>query len=154
MEIPVHVWRVGRDPESQYLLVFRDDQDNPLPMTIGPCEAFSIWAALRAEPARPSALEPMTHDLLCALIGALGGRLLKVVVDDYWNRIYYAKLHIEVDSDVVTVDSRPSDAVAIALRLQAPLYVVDSVLEAANQPELPSEPRSEEPDPWDETEDL
>ncbi len=77
-----------------------------------------------------------------------------MVVDDYWNRIYYAKLHIELGSRVITVDSRPSDAVAIALRLQAPLYVVDSVLEAANQPESSPEPTSEEPGQWDETEGL
>ncbi len=76
------------------------------------------------------------------MISTLGGKLVKVVVDDFWNNVYFAKLHIAVDSQVVAVDSRPSDAVAIALRLGAPLFVNDTVLEAANRP-----PSEEEPSP-------
>ena len=149
MEIPMRVWREGRDPEQRYLLVFRDENDTALPMTIGPCEAVSIWAALQGEEGAAPAHEHMSHDLLCEMITALGGTLRKVVVDDYWHKVYYAKLHIEVDSTVIAVDARPSDAVAIALRLGAPLFVVDTVLEAANQPDLPPEPPQESPDLWE-----
>jgi uncharacterized protein len=153
MDIPMRVWRVGRDPDQRYLLIFLDENETPLPMTIGACEAVSIWAALQGEQTASPALEQMTHDLLCDMIRMLGGTLQKVVVDDYWHKVYYAKLHIEVDSEVVTVDARPSDAAAIALRFGAPLYVSDSVLEAANQPEAAPGPPQESPDLWDETEE-
>jgi bifunctional DNase/RNase len=151
MEVPVHVWRVGRDEESRYLLILRDDLGNPLMMTIGPCEAVSIWAALRGEPPAELGLQSMSHDLLCDFIRRLGGSVVKVVVDDFWNDVYFAKLHLSVDSTVVTVDSRPSDAVAIALRVGAPLFVQDSILESAQRTEMPPAPPAEDTDPWGET---
>ena len=150
MEVPVHVWRVGRDEESRYLLILRDDLGRPLMMSIGPCEAVSIWTALRGEPPRGLGLYPMAHDLLCDLIRSLGGQLLKVVVDDFWNDAYFAKLHLGVDSTVLTVDSRPSDAIALALRLEAPLFVTDSVFQAARRAESQPERPAEEIDLWDE----
>ena len=154
MEVPVRVWRVGRDEESRYLLILRDEVGTPLMMTIGPCEAVSIWSALRRESPSAQKLEPTAHDLLCDLLASLGGRLTKVVVDDFWNDVYFAKLHLTVDSTLLTVDSRPSDAVAIALRVGAPLFVTDNVLDTAKHPETPQEPPSEDqtpPDPWDDT---
>ncbi len=62
----------------------------------------------------------------------LGGRLVKVVTDDLWNKVYFAKLHIALNGEVVTVDARPSDAVAIALRMEAPLYATEAVMAAAD----------------------
>ncbi len=153
MEVPVHVWRVGRDDEQRYLLILRDDTGHPLWMTIGPCEAMAIWNALRGEFGETLTADPGAHDLLCDFIGSLGGKLVKVVVDDFWNEVYFAKLHIAVDSEVVAVDSRPSDAVAIALRLSAPLFVNDAVMEAANHPAAEEEqetPTEEGPELWDE----
>lgn len=123
---------MGRNSDSQYLLVLRDDVAHLLPMTIGPCEAYSIWSVLRPDdhPRRQ-----MSHDLLCTFIKRLGGRLVKVVIDDLWNKVYYAKLHIAVDGEVMTVDARPSDGIAVALRLDAPLFAAASVLAAAVEPE-------------------
>jgi len=135
-EVPVRVWRVGRSSESRYLLVLRDDSGAVLPMAIGPCEAVAIWAALRRqaeEEAEPPA--PGTHDLLCALIERLGGRLTKVVIDDLWNQKYYAKLHVARNGEVLTIDARPSDSVAMGLRANVPLFAAPSVLEAANADE-------------------
>jgi hypothetical protein len=122
-------------------------------VTIGPCEAVSIWAALRGELPAEVGLQTMSHDLLCEFITSLGGQLTKVVVDDFWNDVYFAKLHLSLDSTVVTVDSRPSDAVAIALRLGAPLFVQDTVLEAAGRPDSPPPP-PDDSDPWGENEEL
>ena len=139
-EVPIRVWRVGRSSESLYVLLLRDDKGALLPMTIGPCEAVAIWSALQTEARETTPRRPETHDLLCTLIERLGGRLVKVVVDDLWNRVYFAKLHLEVDGTPVTVDTRPSDAVAIALRLGAPLFASSAVLEAASEAEDPSEP--------------
>lgn len=128
-EVRVHVWRVGRNSDSHYLLVLRDDFANLLPMAIGPCEALSIWRVLRPS---SGSRRPTTHDLLCSLVERLGGKLVKVVIDDLWNKVYYAKLHIAMDGQLVTVDARPSDSIAVALRMDAPLFAVDSVVAAAD----------------------
>ncbi len=140
-EVPVKVWRVGRNSESQYLLVLRGESDEALPMVIGPCEAMSIWSVLQEK--EEASRRPMTHDLLRELIERLGGRVVKVVIDDLWNGVYYAKLHIASDGEVVTVDARPSDAVAVALRTEAPLFATDSVLAAAQEPETEETPQQE-----------
>ena len=100
-------------------------------------------------PPAEAGLQSTAHDLLCSFITRLGGSVVKVVVDDFWNDVYFAKLHLSVDSTLVAVDSRPSDAVAIALRCGAPLFVQDSVLEAAGRTGAPPEPPAG--DPWDET---
>ncbi|UCC69615.1 MAG: bifunctional nuclease family protein [Armatimonadota bacterium] len=143
-EVPVKVWRVGRNSDSQYLLVLQGDSEQALPMVIGPCEAMAIWSVLQEEGEAPR--RPMTHDLLRDLIARLGGRVVKVVIDDLWNGVYYAKLHIAVDGEVVTVDARPSDAVAVALRTDAPLFATDSVLAAASEPETRDEDRGAGPE--------
>ena len=143
-EVPVTVWRVGRNSDSQYLLVLRGESDQALPMVIGPCEAMAIWSVLQERQEDPR--RSMTHDLLRDLIERLGGRVVKVVIDDLWNGVYYAKLHIAADSEVMTVDARPSDAVAVALRTKAPLFATDSVLAAAQEPETREEPREEGPE--------
>jgi bifunctional DNase/RNase len=143
-EVPVKVWRVGRNSDSLYLLVLRGESDQALPMVIGPCEAMAIWSVLQEKEEASRRLT--THDLLRDLVERLGGRVVKVVIDDLWNGVYYAKLHIAADSEVVTVDARPSDAVAVALRTEAPLFATDSVLEAAQEPETREEPREGGPE--------
>jgi bifunctional DNase/RNase len=152
-EVPIRVWRVGRNSDSQYLVILCDDGDMLLPMTIGPCEALAIWSALRPRQAPAVLGRPGTHDLLCALIERLGGRLLKVVIDDLWNQVYYAKLHLAVNGEVLAVDARPSDSIALALRLGAPLFAAASVLEAARQEEEPP-PDAAQPGPGPDSEGL
>lgn len=153
-EIRVRVWRVGRRSESQYLLILRDDWGNPLVMVIGPCEAVAIWAALRAGRVEHIGRIPATHDLIDAMVTRLGGKLQKVVIDDLWNGVYYAKLHVAVDGQHVTVDGRPSDAVALALRSHAPVYVTEEVMAASREAEPPSEEPQTGPDPLGGLEDL
>jgi len=147
-DIRVRVWRVGRSSESQYLLVLRGDGGAILPMTIGPCEAIAIWSALRHNDEEDEIFQgPGTHDLLCALIERFGGRLTKVVIDDLWNQVYYAKLHVALNGSALTIDARPSDSVAIALRLKAPLFVAPAVLEAAGELEAEGSSHPEATDP-------
>lgn len=142
-EVRVRVMGVGRNSGSQYLLILRDDAERVIPMVIGPCEALSIWNALHSAEASRDAQQPAAHDLLRTLIETLGGRLVKVVIDDLWNKVYYAKLHITQNGETIALDARPSDAVAIALRMKAPLFSTDSVLEAAAQPEEDASPPPE-----------
>jgi len=148
-EVRVRVWRVEPHSPSQYLylLILLDEDQHLLPMTIGLCEAMAIQGLLRSDRGIP---RPTTaHDLMGELITGLGGRVIKVVIDDLWNKVYFAKLHVAVNGEVVTIDSRPSDAVAIALRMEAPLFATETVIAAANEPEEPSnssEPVDESPD--------
>jgi bifunctional DNase/RNase len=132
-EVRVRVWRVEPHSQSQFLLVLMDESQRLLPMTIGLCEAMAIESVVRTSDASPRS--GMTHDLLGVFITRLGGRVAKVVIDDLWNKVYFAKLHLALDGQVVSVDARPSDAVAIALRMEAPLFATDAVMAAANEPE-------------------
>ncbi|MBN1459978.1 MAG: bifunctional nuclease family protein [Armatimonadetes bacterium] len=146
-EVRVNVWRVEQRSPAQYLLILQDDRRQLLPMTIGICEAFSIQSAFRPGQGLPEVAT--THDLLGELIDRLGGRLAKVVIDDLWNKVYFAKLYVSLNGDTVTIDSRPSDAVAIALRLDAPLYATDSVMSSANEPDEPETSPETDLDPLD-----
>lgn len=132
-EVSVRVWRVEPHSPSLYLLILLDEEHHLLPMTIGLCEAMAIQGAIQSDRGLP---RPTTaHDLMAELIAGLGGRVVKVVIDDFWNKAYFAKLHVAVNGEIVTIDSRPSDAVAIALRTDAPLFASEEVIAAANEPD-------------------
>ena len=137
-EVRVRVWRVEPHSPSRYLylLILLDEDQHLLPMTIGLCEAMAIQGLLRSDRGIPR--PTTTHDLMGELITGLGGRVIKVVIDDLWNKVYFAKVHVAVNGEVVTIDSRPSDAVALALRMEAPLFATETVIAAANEPEEPS----------------
>jgi bifunctional DNase/RNase len=143
-ELKLTVLRVEPQSASLYLLILVDEERQVLPMTIGPCEAMSIQMMLPSQYVGPRLA--MTHDLLQDMIGRLGGRVAKVVIDDLWNKVYFAKIHIAVDGESIAVDSRPSDAVAVALRAEAPLYATDAVMRAAAEPEPPEESEGPSPD--------
>ncbi len=98
-----------------------------LPIWIGACEAEAISMDLQGiDPPRP-----MTHDLLVNLMDRLGGRLDYILVHTLANDTFYGSLFIEVGDELIEVDSRPSDAIAIAVRAEAPIYVDESVMDKA-----------------------
>jgi bifunctional DNase/RNase len=103
-----------------------------LPIYIGPEEAKAIALALEGV-ATP---RPMTHDLLRDTLGALGAELQRITVTELRDRTFYAELELRVDQRTVRVSSRPSDAIALAVRVSAPIYAAERVLdEAAAAPE-------------------
>jgi bifunctional DNase/RNase len=96
----------------------------------------------------------MTHDLLKTVAETMGGKLTKVVINDLREEIYYAELVIDVEGREVRVDSRPSDAIALAVRAEVPIFVAESVMErAATTPDeeiaetADEEPAPSEPEP-------
>jgi len=103
------------------------DGERKLPIMSGGFEATAISMAL--EGTQPD--RPLTHDLIRVLLEKAGTRVLRVVIDDIWNKTYYAKLHLEHDGEEFQVDCRPSDAIAIALRCEAQILVSDGILEQA-----------------------
>jgi bifunctional DNase/RNase len=74
----------------------------------------------------------MSHDLMKMLIERMDGDLDRVVIDDLWNGTYYAKLYIKHRGEELEIDSRPSDAIALAVRFNCPVFVLDSILDVVS----------------------
>lgn len=98
--------------------------DRFLPIWIGTHEAAAIGMALRGEQFE----RPLTHDLICTIIDGLAGRVSRVVIHDLRGSTFLAKIFIEREAEVIGIDARPSDAVAIAVRTGAPVFVAETVL--------------------------
>jgi uncharacterized protein len=104
-------------------------------MTIGPAEATGIAVPLQnLTPPRP-----LTHDLFLTLFGRLHVTVTKVVITDLRDNIYYATLYLSADGNAVELDSRPSDAIALAIRAKAPVFAEDRVFDKSEI--LPTTPR-------------
>jgi hypothetical protein len=101
--------------------------DRYLPIWIGPAEADAIAAKLQGV----SVPRPLTHDLLRSVIDSLGASVNSVTVTDLKNDTFYSKIILDVDGGQMEVDSRPSDALALAVRVEAPIYVEEAVLDKA-----------------------
>ncbi len=112
---------------THYVLL--SDGDRKLPIRIGPFEAHAISIAL--ENGRSD--RPMTHDLVKTVIERLDGDVDRVVIDDLWNTIYYAKVFVTKGDEEIPIDARPSDAIAIGVRFDVPIYVSDGILDSAEE---------------------
>jgi uncharacterized protein len=117
------------DPVTNAPIVLLRDvrQDRVLPIWVGPVEANAI--ALQIE--NVTTPRPMTHDLLMRLLQELGARLDRVVISDLRESTFFAYLELRRGTDPLLIDARPSDAIALALRAGAPIFVAESVLENA-----------------------
>jgi bifunctional DNase/RNase len=145
-EIEVEVWRLVQDTRrGKDVVLLRDQHQRHLPIWIGPCEATAIWLKLAGPQATGMVRRPMTHDLCVSIIERLGGHVERIVIDDFSNDTYYAKIHLTANGRAMVIDSRPSDAIALALRCGAPVWVADGVMEAGNV-EIEEEELSEPPD--------
>lgn len=134
-EVRVTIRQIGMPANSlsaKNVVVLGDEYQRELYISIGPCEAMAILRRMEGVDI-PPASQPYAHDLLMAACEALGARLEKVVIDDLWNNTYYAKLHLSMDGETFAIDTRPSDAIAFALRADAPLFAIESVMITAAQ---------------------
>jgi len=110
--------------DPQVIVLKERDGERCFPILIGITEAIAIDRHVKGfEPQRP-----MTHDLLAGTIASLGGEVTRIEVCGLQDGTFYGKLVIEQDGRVVEVDSRPSDAIALAVRVDAPIYVSEDVL--------------------------
>ncbi len=114
---------------SQHRIVVLKDMNNDryLPIWIGPFEADAITVELQENP-QP---RPLTHDLLKSVIREMGGRVAHVLISDLRQDVYYARIVVELNGKQVEIDSRSSDAIALAVRVKAPIFVADSVMNRA-----------------------
>ena len=129
-EVPVEVSMVALDVENRPVVILEDRRgDRQLPIWIGASEARSI--AIEMEDYE--APRPNTHDLARRVIHGLEGEVTRAVVTELRENTYYAVLFLRVRGGIVEIDSRPSDAIAIALRTDAPIFVRETLFESATQ---------------------
>lgn|GEM_PF-26728 len=128
-EVEVKIRGLMLDPVTNMPIVVLKDvaSDAVLPIWVGVFEANAI--ALEIE--KSTAPRPMTHDLLRNLVEGLNAHVRKIVVSDLQNDTYFAMIWLEQNGERVTVDARPSDALALALRSDVPIYVQRKVLQRA-----------------------
>ena len=113
--------------ESGSFVLLRDQQNRAFVIGVGPCEAFAILSALNNQKFH----RPLSHDLMQAVLEQLGARIEKIVVDDLSNDVFYCRLTISSNGNQLTIDARPSDAIALALRSGAPIYATEAVITEA-----------------------
>ena len=137
MFVEMKVRGLALDPLSNLpIIILRDDEEKrSLPIWIGIYEANAI--ALELE--KIETPRPLTHDLIKNILETIDARVQKVVVTDLKENTFYAVLHLQVGTTEYTVDSRPSDAIALALRAGAPIYVDEEVVRKAKSLEVGKE---------------
>ncbi len=131
VEVTVADIRVDRASNSPVVLLREKAGSRVLPIWIGPAEANAIAMELQGMKAQ----RPLTHDLLKQVLTGLGGALRRVVIGAVKENTYFAELVITREDHVFQVDARPSDSIALALRLHAPIYAADSLFDDAGATE-------------------
>lgn len=131
---------IGFDTEAQTPVVILSDKKEGkrfLPIWIGLCEARSIELGLSGE----IAPRPLTYDMVAAIVRTMKGRVERVVIVDLRDQVFYAQVEVSINGVVSKIDARPSDAIALASRMSAPIFVKRSVLDKATSEETKGEKR-------------
>jgi len=135
IEVAIDSIRVSLMSQHRIVVLKEKEGDLYLPIWIGPFEADAITLQLQGM----EAPRPLTHDLLKNVLETLGGEVQYVVINGLEKNTYYARITLELDDETLEIDSRPSDAIALAVRVNAPIYVADEVMELAGmepEPEM------------------
>ena len=137
MQIEMTIKGLMVDPITNMPIIILRDKDGQrvLPIWVGVFEANAI--ALQIE--NVTTPRPMTHDLLKNVIADLHGRIKKIVVSDLKENTFYALIYLTLNGDTLAIDARPSDAIALALRTRAPIFVEDTVIDNAKTVDFTSE---------------
>jgi bifunctional DNase/RNase len=148
MDIEVRIRGLMMDPSTNMPIVVLKDvgSDTVMPIWVGIFEANAI--AIEIE--KVSAPRPMTHDLTRNLMRSMNGQLEKIVITELRDDTFYAVLWIRQDEELITMDARPSDAIALALRADCPIFVSEQVMQSAklNMAGPPEGPTAEELRGW------
>jgi bifunctional DNase/RNase len=149
--IQVRVANLAMDPntDSPVVLLEGIDAKGVLPIWIGPPEANAIMMSLAGQTFE----RPLTHDLLRLIIEGLEGQVRKIVIAQLRGNTFYAKIHLSRGDEVVVIDARPSDSIALALRAQAPIFV-DRALFEKNSRQIETSPPPETPDDAEDDDDV
>jgi uncharacterized protein len=144
--IQMTVRGIALDPITNMpIIILKDvDERKALPIWVGIFEANAI--ALELE--KVTTPRPMTHDLLKSVLDGLGVTVRQVIVNDLKDNTFFAVIELNSNGAVINIDSRPSDAIALALRVNAPIFVAENVVAQAKSVEISEE--KEETDKWKE----
>lgn len=134
MWLEMKVRGLALDPLSNMpIIILRDEEEkHSLPIWVGIFEANAI--ALELE--KITTPRPMTHDLIKNILESLEAKVAKIMVNDLRENTFFAEIHLRVGGSEITVDSRPSDAIALALRVGAPIFVEEEVVKKAKSVEV------------------
>lgn len=124
-----NVYLQQQEGGGQHFVLLRDNRARRVVIYVGQFEALAIKLAMEGEdpPARP-----FTHDLTRTIVEALDASIDRVIIDDLWNEVFYAKITLQKSNGTtVDIDARPSDAIALAIRTKSPIYMAELVLEQA-----------------------
>jgi len=148
MLVPMIISGLAVDPVTKNPIVILKeiDGERTLPIWIGFLEATAIASELEGI----QFSRPMTHDLLKNIMETVNIKIDKIEVCDLRNNTYYALIHISYNEKTITIDARPSDALALSLRVEAPIFVEEKVIDKSKQIDLQAEPddKSEEGKKW------
>jgi uncharacterized protein len=139
IECKIESIRVSLVTQHRVVILKEVDSERYLPIWIGPYEADAIALELQEVPMQ----RPFTHDLLRSVIGELGASVTHVLINDLRDDTFYARIVLDVQGRHAEVDSRPSDSIALAVRVKCPIYVEELVMEKAG---VTLEPESEKDD--------
>ena len=128
VEMTIDSIRMNLVNYQRVVILKEKDADRYLPIWIGHAEADAIAVRLQDV----AVARPLTHDLLSTVITSLGARVESIIVNDLSNDTFYARIVLNVNGDTMEIDSRPSDALALAVRVKVPIYAAESVLEKAS----------------------
>ena len=150
MLVPVGVDSLGLDRKTNMPVVVLKEEDGEqvLPIWIGPSEA----SAIARELTQMKFSRPLTHDLLVSVLESLGGELEKVVIGPVEGNLFFAEMIMRRHGEAISIDARPSDSIAVALRMEAEIFVHSDLLGptsvelAEDQPATESDVGAEEPD--------
>jgi bifunctional DNase/RNase len=122
---------VTDDVREQYVIYLKEiEGERMFPIVIGLFEVVSIERRIKGIPTP----RPLTHDLICQAVDLLGGDIQDVMISDLQDGTYYAKIRVKQNGELVEIDSRPSDAIAVAVTADVPIFVNEEVLEEASEP--------------------
>jgi hypothetical protein len=132
IEVIIDSVRVSLMSQHRVVVLKDINRERYLPIWIGPCEADAITVRLQEMPTP----RPLTHDLLRSVIREMGGKILHIMISDLRQEVYYARIVIDVAGEQIEIDSRPSDAIALGVRADAPIFVAEAVMDkAAREPD-------------------
>jgi len=127
VEVTIDSVRVSLMSQQRVVILKEVGSDRFLPIWIGPYEAEAITIRLQ----ELEIIRPLTHDLLRNVIRELQGTIVRIVINDLRDDVFYARIFIERDGKQLEIDSRPSDAIALAVRANVPIFVAERVMDEA-----------------------
>ncbi len=116
---------INENADQQYVFLREVDGDRTFAIVIGLFEATSIDRRVKGN----KSPRPLTHDLIASMVSNLGGEIVEVHITELRDATYFAMIHISKNGQMIEIDSRPSDALALAVTVNAPIFVAEDVLE-------------------------